>query len=151
MFIESGGNLSKGGLVRQKVRVPKNMAFAQRMVGFFDGASQELSSLCGVGAILYLEYYRNYQLWLNCSPGTNTKGELLSLWILLRLAEFLGMDGIQIFGDSKINIDWDIGIHHIYSAYLSPWIRQVKVLIDSFQDLVFAHIFQEHNSLVDGL
>ena len=61
------------------------------------------------------------------------------------------MDGIQIFGDSKIIIDWDVDIHHIHSSYLSPWLRRVKMLIDSFQGLDFSHIFREQNEKVDDL
>ena len=77
------------------------MSPTHSLVGFFDGASQDDSSLCGVGAILKLEDLSYYHLWLNYSPKSNTKGELLSLWILLRFSKLLGMDGIHIFGDPR--------------------------------------------------
>ena len=77
------------------------MSPAHRLVGFFDGASQVDSSRCGIGAVLKLDDLSYYHLWLNYSPRSNTKGELLSLWILLCFSELLGMDGIHIFGDPR--------------------------------------------------
>ena len=83
------------------------------LVGFFYGSSQASSRLYGAGAILVMAEQSFYKLWMNCSLGSNTKGELLSLWIILRFSSSLGLDGIHIYGDSKIIVDWAVGLHKI--------------------------------------
>ena len=90
---------------------------------FFDGASQEASSLCGVDAILLMDDLSFYKLWMNCNPGSNTKGVLLSLWILLNFTREARLDGIHIFGDSKIIIGWANSGHQINLLHLEPWLK----------------------------
>jgi hypothetical protein len=52
-------------------------------VGFFDGASQERGRKCGAGAILKCPLLGTYKLKMNCGKGTNSKGEMLVLWLIL--------------------------------------------------------------------
>jgi hypothetical protein len=53
------------------------------VVGFFDGASQERGMKCGAGTILKCSSLGTYKLKMNCGKGTNTKGEMLALWLIL--------------------------------------------------------------------
>ena len=102
------------------------------LVGFFDGASQGSALLCGVGAILKLENQCHYKIWMNCGFGTNTIGELLSLWILLRFCSFLGLDGLHVFGDLELIINWARPLSLIQILPLTPWLGRVRRLINSF-------------------
>ena len=52
-----------------------------RPLGFFDGSSEEDGSKCGVGVVLKCDEIRLYKISIDCGRGTNTRGELLSLWL----------------------------------------------------------------------
>jgi hypothetical protein len=52
-------------------------------VGFFDGASQDMGSKCGAGAVLKCPIEGTFRIKMNCGKGTNTRGELLALWCIL--------------------------------------------------------------------
>ena len=53
------------------------------VIGYFDGASQEARLKCGTGALLIINNSICFQLKMGCRGGTNTKGELKSLWTVL--------------------------------------------------------------------
>ena len=57
-----------------------------RPLGFFDGSSQEDGSMCGAGVVLKCDDVRVYNLQMGRGRGTNTRGELLALWLLLFFA-----------------------------------------------------------------
>ena len=92
-----------------------------------------------------------FKVWMNCSSGSNTKGELLSLWILLWFSSSLDLDRIHIFGDSKIIVDWEVGLHCIRVLHLDPWLRWVQELLATFHELTISHIFREQNVMTDAL
>jgi ribonuclease HI len=75
-------------------------------VGFFDGASQDRGSKCGVGAVIKCPLIGTFRLKMNYGWGTNTKGELLALWCILYFAFFKKINRLQLVGDSKMIIDW---------------------------------------------
>ena len=58
---------------------------------------------------------------------------------------------IMIFGDSKAIVDSSKGIDDLHIIELHHWIRQIKNLINNFQQTMFIHIFWELNSEVDSL
>ena len=142
-FFESGLVLLTRCNILKNHRVLKELAPAHKLMGFFDGASQLESRLCGAGAILWMDEFSFYKLWMNCNPGSNTKGELLSLWVLLQFTRSLGLDGIHIYGDSSIIIDWAKGIQRINLLYLDPWLKRIRNLICGFNNISFSHIFRE--------
>ena len=73
--------------VTHKVRIPRHPSFnLDWLIGFFDGASQDASLKCGVGAVFKLNESCSYKLKMGCGNGTNTSGELLALWSLLHFA-----------------------------------------------------------------
>jgi hypothetical protein len=51
-------------------------------VGFFDGDSEERGTKCGARSILKFPLLGSYRLKMNWGIGTNTKGELMALWII---------------------------------------------------------------------
>ena len=58
---------------------------------------------------------------------------------------------ITIFGDSKVIVDWAKDAHSLHSIELHHWIIRVKILINSFQQISFNHIYRELNKDVDLL
>ena len=62
--------------------------------GFFDGSSQEGLSLYGDGAILCSGCSRVHKLLMNCGLGSESKGELMALWMLLFFVKILNLDGL---------------------------------------------------------
>ena len=60
--------------------------------GYFDGAAQGDPSMCGAGAVLFLEEGHFFRARWGLGEGTNNKAELLALYMLLLLAH---EEGIQ--------------------------------------------------------
>ena len=54
-------------------------------------------------------------------------------------------------GDSKAIVDSAKGIDDLHRIELHHWIKQIKDLINNFQQTTFIHIFWELNSEVDSL
>ena len=73
--------------------------------GFLDGAAQGDPSLCGVGAVLYLEEGHFFRARWGLGEGTNNKVELMALYMLLLLAFEKGIQNLQVFGDSSVTIN----------------------------------------------
>ena len=122
-----------------------------KLLGFFYGSSQQDSSLCGVGAILILDHARIYKLWMRCGSGSNTKGELLSLWLLLHFSICISLEGINVYGDSKAIIYWASDVHNINILHLSAWLKQTRWMIGRFKNISFSHVYRKHNQLIDSL
>lgn len=70
---------------------------------FFDGAAQD--NQCGADAVLYISSVHHFHLSFAASYGTNTRAELIALWILLCFAHSREVHSLWIFGDSKCIID----------------------------------------------
>ncbi len=68
----------------------------------FDGAST--NSVCG--ARILLQIYENHivDIWINEGTQTNTKEQIITLWVFLYYAKLKGLIKIQIFGDSRVII-----------------------------------------------
>jgi len=75
------------------------------MMACFDGATLSNGSCCAVGGIFRTDDKRIIKWYLNCGVGTNTKAELMGLWVTLTLATLWAIDKILILGDSKVIID----------------------------------------------
>ena len=96
------------GLHRSRI-IQQPSFMHDKVIGYFDGASQEGGTRCGVGAILISPILGRYNIMWNCGNGTNTRFEMLALWSLLYYARTLDIDTIQIVGDSKVIVDWAKG------------------------------------------
>ena len=88
---------------------------------------------------------------MSCSSGSNSKGELLALWIIFFFSNHLKLDGIQIYGDAKVIIDWALNVNNINILHLSAWLKNTRLLISNLKDISFSHVFREHNQLTDSL
>ena len=49
--------------------------------------------------------------------GSNTMGEMLSLWLFLHFSVIHGLDSICVFRDLKVIIEWDLNVHGIKSPF----------------------------------
>jgi ribonuclease HI len=75
-------------------------------VGWFDGVALSNGIQSGVGGLIKINDKTSIKWTFNCGPGTNTREEFLGVWATLLLATRLHITNLQVFGDSKIIIDW---------------------------------------------
>ena len=83
--------------------------------------------------------------------GTNNFAELFALKWLLILARRHSLDKIQIFGDSQLVINWASGKYQILNLELDMILREVNCLTDSFDSVMFRHIYKEINFSTNAL
>ena len=107
--------------------------------------------MCGVGAILISPLLGRFNVKWNCGIGTNTRSELLALWSILHLARTLGIDSIQIAGDSRVIVDWFKGIIHLDAILLTFWMDRILQMRDQFLEISIQHIYREVNYEADLL
>ena len=107
--------------------------------------------MAGVGYCLYLNESHHFEFVLGVGYGTNTKAELLSLWDLLLSSQMMGIPLSHLFSDLQVIINWAKGSTALSPPNLFHWCRETKKLIISFLDLLFTHIYREHNRIADRL
>jgi len=71
--------------------------------GFFDGASAK--NIGGVGICLYLNETHSFEFVVGTGLCTNTKAELVGLWVLLLITQMMGIPTLKVFGDSSVIIN----------------------------------------------
>ena len=111
-------------------------------VGFFDGSSKE--GRCGCGMV---NDRHCFNLWMRGEVGSNTKPELLGLFF----ANKCGIDTLNIYGDSKIIIEWAKGNYNLQVIHLKSWCRRTTLLINFFNQISFMHISRIFNREADRL
>ena len=85
---------------------------------FFDGASQGEPPLGGAGAVINVTANRKIMIKYAMGQATNSRAELSALWATMKVAYSNQIQDIQIFGDSKVVIDWANGRNNIQVPYL---------------------------------
>jgi ribonuclease HI len=134
------------------IRIDRPPAFDwDGAVGFFDGASQERGTKCGAGAILKCPSLGTYKLKMNCGNGTNTKGEMLALWLILYFSYLKQVPRLLLMGDSKVIIDWYTNDNNLQVISLQPWMIKIRALSRQFQQTKAQHIYINYNQVVDRL
>jgi ribonuclease HI len=119
--------------------------------GFFNGACQGTLGTCRVGAILYLDN-ANYLLpKYGAGLGTNNNVELYALWILLKVVVDIQVKRLQVFGDSKLLIDWENGKSIIYNLDLGPILDRIMEKKLIFEEVSFSHVYREFKHKDDQL
>ena len=116
---------------------------------YFDGAAPLQG--CGGGILLHLTESHFFHLRMGLGPGTNNHAELITLRHLLYFALYKNCRQIQIFGDSKIVIDWanNKSICHAYS--LKHILEEIVFLKTHFDQITVSHIYRERNATADRL
>ena len=93
---------------------------------FFDGASQGEPPLGGVGGILFMNETTKTKITFSPGHGTNNKEKLSALWSVLRIASKNHVRNLQLFGDSKMSIDWENGQLQINAPHLQNLLRAIR-------------------------
>ena len=96
---------------------------------------------------------RTQGLRLKFAPGqgTNNKAELVTLWEALKLAKEKRVQNLQLFGDSKLTIDWANGSIQINAPRLHHLLRALRKQMAAFESITFQHIYIEVNTEADKL
>jgi ribonuclease HI len=117
----------------------------------FDGAAQQNGLCCGAGGTFRSSQFRTTNWFLNCGSGSNTKAELMGLWVSLSLATFWSLNHILVLGDSRIIIDW-INLHSkLHSVHIEGWKERTLKLSSNFSAIEFRHIPRSQNIAADVL
>jgi hypothetical protein len=83
---------------------------------------------------------------MNCGKGTNTKGDLLALWVFAYIKQ---VPRLQLVGDSKVIIDWFTNDNNLQLISLQPWMTKIRSLNGHFQQIKAQHIYRTYNQDVD--
>lgn len=70
---------------------------------------------------------------------------------LLFMSDFLGIQKLHIFGDSKVIIDHVQSKHIIRNIHLSGWLNRVEAMWSTRKDYTISHIAPEKNRRADAL
>ena len=62
-----------------------------------------------------------------------------------------GARSIQIFGDSKLTINWAMGSHRCNILHLTPLLNEILLIKSHFDFICFTHVYKEINSTMDKL
>jgi hypothetical protein len=109
--------------------------------GYFDGACQGVPGSCGAGIVLYLTFDHFFHLKFKVGLGTNNRGELIALWVLLNFAQDKGIRNIQVFGDSKLVVDWFKGRAQLVILALLPWQHRIRELQEAYDFVTIEHVY----------
>jgi ribonuclease HI len=120
-------------------------------LAFFDGASIAGGTICGVGSSLKCIDGSDTRWYFNCGEGSNNKAELLGAWATLTIAKIMGIQHIQVLGDSRVIVDWLNQVRNLQAINIEGWKIRTRDLASSFQGIIFQHIFRESNEEVDKL
>jgi len=117
--------------------------WANYHVGFFD----RLSSLkvCGSGEVVYLPPRDFFHFCWFSREGSNTRENIIELWGALFCANWLTIEEISAFGDSKVMIDWVNMRSSFESPVLKNWMMRIIMPIKKFKRLSLTHIHREKN------
>ena len=88
---------------------------------------------------------------MGCGRSTNTRGELLALWATLRVSLLMGLPINLIYGDSSVIIFWVNNLSALDVPALMHWSGDIKKMLHAAPQVIFKHIYREHNMLADGL
>jgi len=83
--------------------------------------------------------------------GSNNIGELMALYYLLKFALDRGERFLQIFGNCLLIIKWISDQAQIQNTSLLVVAEQLKENVRYFQNIMFTHIYREHNQIPDKI
>lgn len=85
---------------------------------------------------------------MNCGSGTNTRGELFASLVLLWVSQLYQVSNLQVFGDSKVIIDWVTNKSCLQVLSMDPKKIKIQELLSDFLQVVIKHTFWEYNQEV---
>lgn len=96
---------------------------------FFDGAEKHGS--CGCGFHILADEDTQFLIFWNGGRGTNNMAEAMALAGLLNFCLFLNLQGVSIYGDSKVMVDFVSGKKYHLQASPCWMVRQDRFLLES--------------------
>lgn len=88
---------------------------------------------------------------MGLGPRTKNYAELITLGHLLHFSLGHHCTNINIFGDSKIIINWFNGISDCHIHTLNNILNEVNMFKAKFNNISCSYIYREHNNHVDKL
>ena len=101
--------------------------------------------------MIYINAQHYFCFSIGGGHGTNTRAELLASWAVLRISQMMGIPIQLIYGDSLVIISWLNRSSALDVPSLMHWCKDIRHLIRMAPQVIFKHVFREHNSLADGL
>ena len=74
-----------------------------QLVFFYEASTNKIG---GIGVHLLISKNHFYCIKMGCGLSTNTRSELLALWVLLVFTKNIGLPYLHIRGDSSAIINW---------------------------------------------
>lgn len=88
---------------------------------------------------------------LEWGPGSNNKAEIMALWGALLAAADLQLQNINIYGDSKLVIEWITGNFTMNNPGSVGWRQRTLRLWQMLDCPPITHIYRENNTRAEGL
>jgi ribonuclease HI len=119
---------------------------------FFDGSSRGNPGISACGYVIYCNnnQYQSSSIFLGQNL-TNNYTEYCGVLYGIQRAIQLKIKKITIKGDSLLVINQLNGIYKVKSNNLKNLYNSVKILLKSFDEVVFIYIPREQNTVADGL
>ena len=86
----------------------------------------------GSGGVLYLSRFHKIQAKFAPGHCTNNKAELAALHMVLKLALKNNISQLQVFGDSKMVVEWVNRNIQINAPHLQQLLNAIRILPESF-------------------
>jgi ribonuclease HI len=119
---------------------------------FFDGCSKGNPGPGGAGAVLYKD---GLEIWADSayvgSKVTNNESEYTGLVIGLSQAIKLGIQQLNVHGDSLLVIKQINGEYKVSSKNLLELYKTAKLLETHFEKVNYMHVYRENNKRADQL
>ena len=119
--------------------------------GYFDGAARGALDRCGGGSMLHFDLQNYLYFKAGFGEGTNNFAELSALIFLMSKNLEWGVQMLQIFGDSKIIINWANGFQRCHFIRLVPLLDEVLLLKQHFDFISFTYVYRERNTIANRL
>jgi len=118
----------------------------------FDGCSKGNPGPAGAGAVLYCN---DVEIWTTKQfvgeKETNNYAEYCGLLLGLRHAVKKNIRVLKVCGDSQLVVKQMKGEYKIKSENLYPLYNEAKNLEGNFDNIIFEHIYRQHNTKADAL
>ena len=75
----------------------------------------------------------------------------MGVWETLTLEKYLSIQKLQVLGDSKLVIEWLTKKGRLQTCAIESWKIKILDLIKDFHEIIFQHIYRDHNKEVDTL
>ena len=110
------------------------------LAGLINGALA--NRICGIGVHILISEDHFFCIKMGRGQSTNTRSELLALWVLLVFSYHIGLPYINIRGDSLVTINWFNGQDTLFAFDVDGWCHIIRDLQNSFIHLHSAHVFR---------